>query len=202
MRRFLPPFQPAASSEDPLPAPPALTGLSWGARLRGVLGSLGLGVTLLGGLVGLVWLGAGYLAEIPLMIGLTVAGLLLSLVPAVRNWPGTYETGQYLFLIFCVAVGTLADLWVLLGAPLLSIGFMAMVAYGAVLLHTALAALLRLDSDTVLITHVAGIFGPPFIGPMAETLHNREIVVTGLTLSVINLALGNFMGLGLYALLS
>jgi uncharacterized membrane protein len=44
-------------------------------------------------------------------------------------------------------------------------------------------------------TNVAGIFGPPFIGPVASAMHNREIVLTGLSLAVLNLAIGNFIGL-------
>ena len=202
LRRVLPPFRPAPATADPLPPPPVLAGRSRSEQIRGVLVSLLLGAGLVALMAGGVWLLTGRLAEIPLMIGLTLAGLLLSFWRPLRTWPGTYETGQYLFLIFCVAVGTLADLRVLLSGPLPLIGFMATVAYGSVLLHTALAVLFRLDTDTVLITHVAGVFGPPFIGPVAETLHNREIVVSGLTLSVINLALGNFMGLGIYALLA
>lgn len=201
LRRILPPFQPQAGQAGPPPPAPVLAGRSRRAQVGGVLSSLLLGAGLVALLAGLVWSLTGRLAEIPLMIGLTLAGLLLSLWRPLREWPGTYETGQYLFLVFCVAVGTLADLRILLSGPLPLIGFMASVAYGSVLLHTALAALCRLDTDTVLITHVAGVFGPPFIGPVAETLHNREIVVSGLTLSVINLAVGNFVGLGIFALL-
>ncbi|MEL7246740.1 MAG: hypothetical protein AAGM40_31170, partial [Cyanobacteria bacterium J06573_2] len=66
--------------------------------------------------------------------------------------------------------------------------------------HTLMARLMRVDADTALITHIAGVFGPPFIGPVAQVMHNREIVVSGMTLSVINLAVGNFMGLFLYEL--
>ncbi|MEO1452082.1 MAG: DUF819 family protein, partial [Bacteroidota bacterium] len=168
--------------------------------LKGVLGSIGWGLLCLGIVAGLNFVLMDHLDGTFMMVGLTLVGLLASRFDMIRTWPSSYATGQYIFLVFCVAVGAQVDLSTILGGTLRMLGFMAIASYGAVILHTLMARLMRVDADTALITHIAGVFGPPFIGPVAQVMHNREIVVSGMTLSVINLAVGNFMGLFLYEL--
>jgi uncharacterized membrane protein len=46
----------------------------------------------------------------------------------------------------------------------------------------------------MLITSTAGIFGPAFIGPVAERLRNREVIVPGLTCGLVGYAIGNYLG--------
>lgn len=146
-----------------------------------------------------VW---GKMNEIFVIIAITVLGLAASLFSHVRKWQGSYETGEYLFMIFCVAIGAKVDISLLAEGMSMTIVFMVGIAYGSVIVHALVARLFRIDADTVLITSVAGIFGPPFIGPVANSLNNREIVVSGMTLGVINLALGNFAGVLLYSFLT
>ncbi len=167
-----------------------------GLSLLAALGAAGLSAALTWLLAGSL---SGPLAEILFIVLLTLLGLSASAWPGLRRLPGTFETGEFLFLAFCVAVGALVDLRQLVGSTLWLMGFMATCAYGGVLLHLLLCRLFRIDSDTALITNVAGIFGPPFIGPVAEALHNRELIISGLTLAAVNLALGNFFGLLLHA---
>jgi uncharacterized membrane protein len=144
---------------------------------------------------GLSLLLAGSMNETIVVVSLTLLGLAFSLIRPVRELSGAYETGQYIFLIFCVAAGVMVDLGTLLeGVPQL-IGFMAVALFGAIGLHCLLAYLFKLDADTVLITSSAGIFGPPFIGPVANVMRNRQIVPSGMTIGVIGLALGNLIGL-------
>jgi uncharacterized membrane protein len=59
----------------------------------------------------------------------------------------------------------------------------------------------RVDTDTVVITSTAAVFGPPFVGPVAAAINNREIVVSGMTTGVVGLALGNYVGLAVAYLL-
>ncbi|MEM7655304.1 MAG: DUF819 family protein [Bacteroidota bacterium] len=199
---LLPPFQADDQQEHDSQLPTSEhVSLSLPQHIRGIGFSLLLGIATLGGIAGLSWLIYGRLEESFLLIGITLGGLALSLIPAIRQAPMTYPTGQYIFLVFCVGVGTLVDVQLLVGDTALVIGFMAPVSYGGIILHTLLARLLKLDADTVLITNVAGIFGPPFIGPIADNLKNRAIVVTGLTLAVLNLALGNLFGLVVFWML-
>ncbi|MDX1908786.1 MAG: DUF819 family protein [Bacteroidia bacterium] len=199
--RFLPGFQadPEASQRQ--------TASTWdhaapGTRVRYVAVALAMALALLGVVAGIVYGLTGHLHQSLVIVLLTAGGLALSLVKRIRTWPGTYETGEYLFLMFCIVIGSAVSPQTLTMDNLPLIGLMAFVAYGAILLHTLIAVRLRLDADTVIITQIAAIFSPPFIGPAAHALHNREIVVTGLTMAVVNMALGNLAGLLMYYWLS
>jgi uncharacterized membrane protein len=79
--------------------------------------------------------------------------------------------------------------------------YTAVVMTGAVILHFALAAVFRIDTDTVIITSTAGIYGPAFIAPIAGVLKNREVLVSGLTTAMVGYALGNYLGLAVAYLL-
>ncbi|MFY1828668.1 DUF819 family protein [Myxococcus fulvus] len=69
------------------------------------------------------------------------------------------------------------------------------------MLHFSLAALFRIDADTVLITSTATIFGPAFIAPVARALGNRELMVSGITTGLMGFSLGTYLGLALSWLL-
>jgi uncharacterized membrane protein len=60
-----------------------------------------------------------------------------------------------------------------------------------------LCALFRIDADTAIIASTAAVFGPPFVGPVANAIRNREIVAGGIATGVLGLAIGNYAGLGL-----
>ena len=134
-----------------------------------------------------------------MMIGLTLAGMAVSFMPRVREMAGSYETGEYIFLIFCIAIGATTDIDSFLQQAAGLTAFMGSILLGTLLVHSLLARIFKVDADTVMITQVAGIFSTPFIGPVANRLQNREIVLSGLTLSAINFALGNFIGLSLWS---
>lgn len=75
------------------------------------------------------------------------------------------------------------------------------VMFGAILLHFIFAAFFRIDRDTVIITSAAAIYGPAFIGPIANSIKNKEIIVAGITMGLIGYAIGNYLGIGIAMLL-
>jgi uncharacterized membrane protein len=135
------------------------------------------------------------------VLGITTFALALSFVRRVREQPGTYATGQYLFLVFAVAIGTLANLRELVGSFTSVVPYIAAVIVVAVLLHLLLARAFRIDHDTAIINSTAAVFGPPFVGPVAAALRNPDVVPSGMTTGVLGLALGNYVGLAVAALL-
>jgi uncharacterized membrane protein len=106
-----------------------------------------------------------------------------------------YELGEYLLLIFCVAMGSLADARVLGGGSTTLVLFVWGVMGLAIVLHTALSVLMGIDADSTLICSTATIYGPAQIGPVAAALKNRALVGPGLTLGLAGIALGNYLGL-------
>jgi uncharacterized membrane protein len=135
------------------------------------------------------------------ILGATTLALALSFVRRVREQPGTYATGQYLFLVFAVAIGTLANLRDLASSFTSVVPYVLLVVVAAVSLHVLLARLVRIDHDTVIITSTAAVFGPPFVGPVAAALRNPDVVPSGMTTGVLGLAIGNYAGLAVAALL-
>jgi uncharacterized membrane protein len=131
----------------------------------------------------------------------TTLAIAASFWRPVHAIPGTYEVGQYLFLMFAVAIGTLAEFGELVASLGTVFPYLTAALVGAILLHLAMAAAFRIDTDTAIITSTAAVFGPPFVGPVAAAIGNREIVVSGLTTGVVGLALGNYAGLAVAYLL-
>lgn len=116
---------------------------------------------------------------------------------------GSFDIGNYTLLIFCVAIGTLSKPENLLTAGAIdTVLFTSIILFGSMVLHFFLASLCRIDTDTILITNAAGIFGPPFIGPVAKALKNDEIIVSGITTGLVGYALGNYLGVFVFYVLS
>lgn len=185
---FLTPFQSAPEGVEPMEDPPRPT-------IAGVAKSLQLAGAVLAASVGLSGLVPAGLGESLTILAVTTAGILLSFVPRLRRIPGAYETGEYLLLVFSGAVGSLAIWDRLAGARPAIFFYVLVLGLGAVIVHALLCRLCRVDRDTTIITVVAALYGPPFIGPVASALGNREIVVSGLIAALAGLALANYLGL-------
>ena len=203
MRSFLKPFPTLSSPPQSLSHPEVMVQKAQPRQiLMGILASLGIGLVILGVSVGVSMAWLKKIDGSLVLGGITLLGLAASTIPKVQQLTYSYESGEYLFLVFCLVSGAMIDLPVLLGSGGTQLGFMATVVTSTLIVHSLLARIVKLDADTTLITQVAGIYGPPFIGPVASTMDNREIVVSGLTISVVNLVIGNLLGLGMFALLS
>jgi len=168
---------------------------------RNVIAALGISIASSAVAVGIVYLFAPDLPIAAVILAITTVGILASFVPRIRELPGTFETGEFLLLVFAVAVGTLANVRRLVGAFGEVFVFVGIVLIGAILLHYLLATIFRIDTDTVLITSTAAVFGPAFVPPVAAALKNRQILVSGLTTGVVGYAIGNYAGIALAYLL-
>ncbi|MCP3140775.1 DUF819 family protein [Pyxidicoccus xibeiensis] len=198
---FLPRF-PNPTSWDEVPEGGAGEGVipRW-AWVRGMGLSLLLAVAIAGVSAGGTQWVLGRLHVTVVLLLITSLALAASFIPAVRTLPGSSTLGDYALLVFCVAVGSLADASQLQQAGLFVFVFCACVQFLAVGLHFALATLFRIDADTFLITSASTIFGPAFVGPVARALRNRELMVSGMTTGLMGFAMGTWMGLAVSWLL-
>ena len=135
-----------------------------------------------------------------IMLTVTTLGIAFSFIPSVRNAHGSYSSGQYFLLMFSVVMGLSFDLSAI-GSALTLLVMVLFVQFGTVLLHLLLAKLGKTDYHTMLITSTAGIFGPPFIIPVANALKNDEIILPGILCGILGLAIVNYLGLGVGELL-
>lgn len=188
---FLPPFpQPVRWEEEP-----QASAHSWRAQVRGMALGLLLAAAVAGVSAGAVYGVTGALEAPAVLLLLTALALAASFIPAVRHLPGSTALGDYVLLVFCVSMGSLADLRLISSSSLLLFAFCGCVVVLAVVLHFTLAALFRIDAHTVLITSTATVFGPPIIPAVARALGNRDLLVSGVTSGLVGYAVGTWLGL-------
>lgn len=168
-------------------------------RLIGVIG-LAVGCLAVG--AGLNLLATGGLDQtLYLLITVSVLGVAFSFVKPVRETKGTYQVGQYLLLIFSLGLSMSLDLSVLVKEILPTLLFFACTQTACILLHLILCKIFKIDSGTAIITSTAGVYGPPFIAPVANAAGDKNLIAPGVICGAVGLALGNFIGLGVGALL-
>lgn len=175
--------------------------LSVKSKVLNILIFLGVAIVILGIAVGISLELYGSMKAVVIILTVTTIGIALSFVPKVNQIKGSYELGEYFLLVFCIALGSLANISELLSAASYTMYFTAFVMFGSILLHIVFAYFAKIDADTVIITSVAGIYGPAFVGPIAKVLNSKSIILTGMTTGLVGYALGNYLGIGLALLL-
>ena len=197
--RFLVPFEGAKSaveeSVDERP-PPTRSELAQGVGIGLGILALGLGIAAAADAMS-----ERALLEPVAILAITTLAIGASFLPRVRQQPGTGPAGDYLLLVFSLGVGTLARASVMRDADWRVVAFTGFVVLGSAALHLLLCRLAGVDRDTAIITSVAGLYGPPFVPPVAKALGNREVIVSGITTGILGLALGNYLGMGMAWLL-
>jgi uncharacterized membrane protein len=139
----------------------------------------------------------GKIAEPVVILIITTLGIAASFFPRIRALPGTFTTANYMLLVFAVSMGSMANFTELLKASSALFWFCGFMVFGSILVHYLLAWIFKVDTDTLMITSTAAIFGPAFIGPVASALGNREIIPIGIALGLIGYAIGNYLGLAI-----
>lgn len=154
-----------------------------------------IGVLVAGVSVGAVYLVRGKLETVPILLLLTTLGLVCALVPRIHTLPGTADVGDYCLLIFCVATGTLVSVEKVAESGIALVLLCTVVMFITAGLHLLLARIFKIDAGTLLITSTATIFGPPFVPAVARAMKNDALVAPGVTVGLLGLAVGTYLGL-------
>lgn len=137
------------------------------------------------------------------ILALTTFGIAASFIPKVRALPYAYDVGMYCIYVFCIVVASMANLRNLdMQGGLAILGYLTLVIFGSLLLQVLFAKLLRIDSDTMVISSVTFICSPPFVPMMAAAMKNRRVIVAGLSIGIIGYAVGNYLGFMISRLLA
>lgn len=103
---------------------------------------------------------------------------------------------MYFILIFCVAVASMADLRTIFNIEFIHLFLYILIAvFGSMLIHVFFSWIFKIDTDTTIITITALSTSPPFVPVVAGALHNKNIIVMGITIGVIGYAIGNYLGI-------
>ncbi len=159
-------------------------------------------IGILGLSVGIAMLLTGKMDVAIIMLLVTTAGIFGSFSKRIRKVKYTYEIGQYIILVFSMALGTTVNLQEMLKASPTILMYVAVTMFGAIFLHLILAKIFKIDVDTAIITMTAGVYGPAFVVPVAEAIKNKEVVVAGLTCGLVGYAVGNYLGYLVYHLVT
>lgn len=130
-----------------------------------------------------------------LILFLTSISLVLSLFPKVANMSNSYTQGEYFLLIFCVALGLMANFRSMIADGMALLAFSLIAHYSLILLHWLFARFFKIDRDTVMVSSAAALYGPVFIAQITTSIKNKRLLAPGIALSLLGLAVGNYLGI-------
>lgn len=168
-----------------------------------LIGVIGLAIGCLGVGAGLEILINGSLdGSLFIILTVSILGIAFSFIKPIRRVKGSYQIGQYLILIFSLGLSMSIDIYKLAVEILPTLLFFACSQVAVILLHLLLCKLFKIDAGTALITSTAGIYGPPFIAPVAKAYGDRDLIAPGIICGTLGLAIGTLLGLGIGSLLA
>ncbi|MCP4718791.1 MAG: DUF819 family protein [Desulfobacteraceae bacterium] len=165
------------------------------STVKGLSIAFPLSLVILGTAVGLAALfPKEYSASITILL-ITTLGIGASFVSRIRNLEKTFQLGMYIILIFCLVVGSMADISVLIHINWILFFYISFCVFGTMILHAFLCRLFKVDTDTFIVTSIAAICSPPFVPAVAAALNNKQIILSGMTTGIIGYAVGNYLGI-------
>lgn len=129
------------------------------------------------------------------IVFVTTIAIICSFSNQIRTLKGPFEVGDYLLLIFGVAVGMMSNFWALIAEGGQYIAFVGLIFILTVITQVFLSRIFSIDRDTFIISSTATIFGPVFIPQVAQVLKKRSLILGGIAISLLGLAIGNYAGL-------
>lgn len=167
------------------------------------MAAFGLSLLIVGASMGISFLIAHKIDNMLILIlSLTTFSILTSFIPGVRKLEKSYDAGMYLVLVFSLVVASMVDVTAIdYSASLSIIAYIAFVIFGSLFLSVLLAKIFKIDSDTMVISSVALINSPLFVPMIAESMKNRKVIITGITVGVVGYAIGNYLGILVHGIL-
>ncbi len=145
--------------------------------------------------IGVSFLITGGISMLVLILTLTTLAIAASFIPKVRKAEKSYDAGMYLVLIFSLVIASMVNIadinfkegiWFLL--------YITFAIFGSLTIQLLLARIFKIDADTTVITSVAMINSPLFVPLIADSMKNKQVIITGITIGVIGYAVGNYLG--------
>lgn len=138
-----------------------------------------------------------------IIITLTTLSLLLSFWKPIKKLEGTFDVGLYFVYVFCLAVATMVNVHDLeFSKYLFILYYIAFAVFGSLVLQILFAKIFKIDGDMTLAASISLINSPPFVPMVAAVLHNKDVILPGIAIGLLGYAVGNYLGIGIFMLLS
>lgn len=170
--------------------------------LRGWLCALGLAVLIAAAAAAFSRLFPADYQVVAVVLGITSLSVAASFVRPIRRLPKSFELGMYFILVFSIVIASDFSLSRIRPGTESLFGFIAAILGLSIVLHFLLARLCRVEADTFTISMTALIFSPPFVPTVAGAMGNRNCMLTGIFVGLLGYAVGNYLGIGWYMLIS
>lgn len=177
-------------------------GLAQRSNWLGMLAAFGLSVLFLAIGAGLALLLTGTLNELVVILTITTLGIAASFSERVRRLPHTFEMGMVLILVFSVIVASLFDIHSVNRASMMIGAFILWIVLVGGLIHLGICRLGKCSGDLFTVSQVALLCSPPFVPPVVGAMGNKRVLISGLVIGLIGYAVGTYLGVLLYAMLS
>lgn len=167
-----------------------------GPVLKGLLSAFLLSAAILGVSVGIAELFPKSASTAVTILMITTLGICASFIPKIRTIAKTYQLGMVFILVFCLVVGSMADISKLIHINWPIFLYICLCVFGTFILHAIFCRLFGIDTDTFLVTSVSAVCSPPFVPVVAQAINNKQVILSGLTTGIIGYAVGNYLGIG------
>ncbi|MCR5504160.1 MAG: DUF819 family protein [Elusimicrobiaceae bacterium] len=168
----------------------------------GMLAAFGLSVLFLAIGAGIALLLTGKLNELVVILTITTLSIGASFIRKVRELPHTFEMGMVLILLFSVIVASLFDIHsVNMGSIMIGAFVLYVIIVGA-LIHLLVCRISKCSGDLFTISQVALLCSPPFVPPVVGAMKNKKVLISGLVIGLIGYAIGTYLGVLIFAILS
>ena len=138
-----------------------------------------------------------------IIILLTTFSIALSFWKPLKKLENTFDTGLYFVYVFCLAVATMVNIRELeFSRYLFILWYIAFAVFGSLLLQLLFAKLFKIDGDLTLTASISLINSPPFVPMVAAVLNNKSVILPGIAIGLLGYAVGNYLGIGIFMLLS
>ena len=138
-----------------------------------------------------------------IIITLTTLSLLLSFWKPIKKLEGTFDVGLYFVYVFCLAVATMVNVHDLeFSKYLFILYYIAFAVFGSLVLQILFAKIFKIDGDMTLAASISLINSPPFVPMVAAVLRNKDVILPGIAIGLLGYAVGNYLGIGIFMLLS
>ena len=169
----------------------------FGKMMLGLL--LSLGFVVIG--AGLALLLTGKLNELVIIFTITALSIGFSFIKSIRELPKTFELGMFFIIMFSMVIASQFDIHSLSIANLSIIGFIAFVIIVATMLHLLISRIFKVPGDLFTVAHVALLYSPPFVPPVAGAMHNKKVLISGIVIGLVGYAVGTYLGVGVAEIL-